>query len=76
MHRLSLLVRDAIGGQFPSVRGTQPLRADKGGHELRNMVAFKNWERPFVYNQWEMKTELYNAKRLSFSNCTLLTPLS
>lgn len=60
MHPLSLPVRDEIGGggQFPSVRGTQPLKADEGGHELRNMMAFKNLEGTFVYNQQEMKTEL------------------
>lgn len=50
------------------MRGTQPLKADEGGHELRNVVAFKNWERPFVYNQQEMKTELYNDKELNIVN--------
>lgn len=33
-----------------------------------NVVAFKNWEKPFVYNQQEMKTELYNAKELNIVN--------
>lgn len=45
------------GGKMSSVGGTGPAAAgfegEEGGHELRNSVAFTNWERPLAAGRRE-----------------------